>query len=128
MAERKIDWDSAPNPLPERTGGFTVVAPLRGDREEGWAYELRLLLRDRADEHRGRWGAVHVVKDKIRVAGVAAGSAGALKEFLNDVVDRANELSAERQREFQEQAAEARSRDEAQMTQSEEMGRELREG
>ena len=130
MAERKIDWGSSPDPIPERGNRFTVVAPLSGEPDMGWKWEFDRLLRQRKGEARGvSWaGWVEVREDEIRVSGVTKGSAKPLKEFLDEIVDRANDHSEERDRELREQAARAQSREDQQQSDAEELGRELRDG
>ena len=128
MAKRMIDWGSARDPIPERGDRFTVVAPLRGKEDSGWKHALHLELRQMRDQVRGgSWGEVEVHEYEIRVTRVAKSCGNALKEFLNECIDRANERSEARDHLMQRQAAQAQSRDEQQEAQAGELGRELRE-
>jgi hypothetical protein len=127
MAVCKIDWASA-STRPDHRGGSTVVAPLRGKGDTAWRYEFERALEGRRYEVRaGYWRDIEFDEGEIRIAGVATGSGKALREFLDDRVEVANQHSEERNRGLEREDARAARHEQEQTAEADELLRELRE-
>jgi hypothetical protein len=127
MAVCKIDWASA-STRPDHRGGSTVVAPLRGKGDAAWRYEFERALEERRYEVRaGYWRDIECGEGEVRVAGVAKGSGKALREFLDDRIEVANQHSEERDRRLEREDARAVRYEQEQTAEADELLRELRE-
>src|SRR4051794_27812588 len=97
MTEVKVDWSDAT--LESGVGNrFWVTAPITAEHDDFWDLAFRAVLHGRANRERGgHWNSVGLVNDNVVVEGVARGSLDALRGFVDECVQQANEhITADR--------------------------------
>src|SRR5438067_9882600 len=91
MTDVKVDWSDAE--LESGVGNrFWVAAPLTGERDDFWDLAFRAVLHERANEvPEAAWNTVGLLNENVIVEGVARGSVDAVRAFVDQCVQRANE-------------------------------------
>jgi hypothetical protein len=94
MTEVKVDWSDAT--LESGVGNrFWVTAPLTGEHDDFWNLAFRAVLHERASEvPEDPRNTVGLLKENVVVEGVARGSVDAVRAFVDQCVQRANERIA----------------------------------
>jgi hypothetical protein len=94
MTEVKADWADAT--LEPGVGNrFWVTAPLTGEHDDFWNLAFRAVLHESANEAQDdSWNTVGLLNENVVVEGVTRGSVDALRAFVDQCVQRANERIA----------------------------------
>jgi hypothetical protein len=89
----EVDWSDAT--LEPGVGNrFWVTAPIGADHDDMWDLTFRAVLQDRADVSEDSWGAIGLLEENIVVGGVARQSMDAVRTFVDECVESANEHAA----------------------------------
>ncbi len=91
MTEIKVDWSAAT--LESGAGNrFWVTAPITPEHDDFWDLAFRAVLQERAIEvPEDPWNTVGLINDNVVVGGVARGSVDAVRAFVDQCVQRANQ-------------------------------------
>ena len=91
MTEVKVDWADA-TLEPGVSNRFWVTAPLTGEHDDFWDLAFRAVLHERANEvSEDSWNTVGLLNENVVVGGVAPGSVDAVRAFVDQCVQQANE-------------------------------------
>ncbi|MEA2667903.1 MAG: hypothetical protein QOJ33_837 [Chloroflexota bacterium] len=91
MTEVKVDWSDAT--LESGSGNrFWVTAPITAEHDDFWDLAFRAVVQEHANEGpEDSWNAVGLINENVVVGGVARGSVDAVRVFVDQCVQRANE-------------------------------------
>jgi hypothetical protein len=91
MTEVKVEWSDAT--LEAGLGNrFWVTVPITTEHDDFWDLAFRAVLQERANEvPEDSWSTIGLVNENVVLGGVARGSVDAVRAFVDQCVQRANE-------------------------------------